>query len=156
MSILPINTDFTDKDFTSLRARLFALIKSIFPTWTDASTANFGNMLVEMFAFVGDVISFNQDASAQESRIVTATQRRSVIALVKLLNYRPHGAAASTVDVTFVAPGGLVANLIIPAGTVVRTQSENPVLFQLLSPLTLTPAQPNAIGTVENSVSQSE
>ncbi len=57
---------------------------------------------------------------------------------------------------SFVAPGGLVANLIIPAGTVVQTQSETPVLFQLLSPLTLTPSQPNAIGTVENSTTQSE
>lgn len=156
MPILPANTDYTDRDFTSINERLQTLIKSVFPTWTDFAVTNFGNIIVELFAWVGDVLGFNQDANAQESRIVTATQRRNLIALVKLLNYRPRGASAATVDESFVVPAGLLANLIIPAGTIVHTESDDPVEFQLLAPLTLTPSQPNAIGTLENSKTQEE
>ena len=156
MPILPANTDFTDKDFASIQARAQALIQSVFPTWTDFNKTNFGNILVELYAWIADVLAFNQDANAQESRISTATQRRNLIALVKLLNYKPRGATAATVDESFVVPAGLSVNAIIPAGTVVKTESDQPVEFQLLSPLTLTPSQPNAIGTLENSKTQEE
>src|SRR5699024_3662003 len=54
--ILPPSPDYTDKDFDSLRARLIALIRSVFPDWSDFSGASFGNVLLEMYAFVGDII----------------------------------------------------------------------------------------------------
>ena len=155
MSALPRSADFTDKDFDSLRLRIQALIKSVFPTWTDFSVTNFGEILLEAFAFVGDVLTFTQDNQALESRITTVTQRRNLLALVKLLAYKPPGATAATAEVTFTGIG-LVANTPIPAGTIVRTQSENPVEFQLLSNVLLTVAQPTAIAIVEHSKTQTE
>ena len=86
MAILPASVDCTDKDFDSLRARLIALIRSVFPDWSDFYVASFGNILVEMWAFVGDVITYYLDNQARESRIRTATQRRNVI--VCLANIR--------------------------------------------------------------------
>ena len=74
MSLLPATTDYTDKDFTSLRARLFALTRSVFPEWTDENAADFGNILVELFAHVGDVLGKYQDNQARESRWTTAQQ----------------------------------------------------------------------------------
>ncbi len=35
MATLPESVDYTDKDFDALRARLIALIKSVFPDWTE-------------------------------------------------------------------------------------------------------------------------
>ena len=75
MATLPESVDYTDKDFDALRARLIALIKSVFPDWTDFDVASFGNLLVELYAYVGDVLTFYQDNLARESRLVTATQR---------------------------------------------------------------------------------
>jgi len=90
--------DYTDRDFDSIQLRLQSLIRSVFPDWTDFNVANFGDILLDLFSHVGDVLGKYQDGQARESRIVTATQRRNVLALVKLLGYRAQGARASTVD----------------------------------------------------------
>jgi len=140
MAILPTpNLDYTDKDFDSLRLRLYNLIASVFPTWTDANVANFGNILVELFAHVGDVLTFYQDNQANESRWTTARLRESMIALTKLIGFQPEGAKAAQVDVTITArdaaTGGLpVGDVNIPAGTFVQTaEVTDPIVFQLLS-----------------------
>ena len=122
MATLPESVDYTDKDFDALRARLVALIKSVFPDWTDFDVASFGNLLVELFAFVGDVLTFYQDNLARESRLVTATQRKSVMALAKMLGYRLQGAQAATAEVWLQLARVPVASVTIPAGTVLRTQ----------------------------------
>jgi hypothetical protein len=52
---------------------------------TDLYLGNCGNLLVEMFASVGDVLTFCQDNLAPELRLVTATRRKSVMVLAKML-----------------------------------------------------------------------
>lgn len=151
---LPASVDYTSKDFESIRLRQQAMIRSVFPTWTDFQVTNFGNILTDMSAFVLDVIAFTQDNQAAESRIVTATQRRSLLALTKLINYVPELAAPATTDETFTATG-LVNNATIPAGTVIKTATDA-VPFQLLSPLLLTPGAPSNTGTVENSTTETQ
>jgi hypothetical protein len=42
MAQLAQATDYTDKDFDSLRLRLQSLVRSVFPDWTDFNVANFG------------------------------------------------------------------------------------------------------------------
>lgn len=155
MAILPANTDYTSKDFSSLRLRLIALIQSLFPTWTDFQVTNFGNILMEMFAFSLDVILFYQDNNAQESRITTATQRRNILALAKLINYTPALSVAATADETFTGVG-LAVNVNLPAGTIVTTQDNPPISYQLLSPLVLAPGSPIATGSVENSTTEED
>jgi len=135
VATLPESVDYTDKDFDALRARLVALIQSVFPDWTDFDVASFGNTLVELYAFVGDVLTFYQDNLARESRLVTATQRKSVMALAKMLGYRLQGARAATASLVVELSRSPAAAVTIPAGTVVRTQEvTEPVRFQLLAP----------------------
>jgi len=154
LAILPPSVDYTDKDFDSLRARLIALVRSVFPDWSDFSVASFGNVLLEMYAFVGDVITFYLDNQARESRLVTATQRKNVIALARMLGYRLHGAQAATAEITFALARPPTADVVLPAGAVVRTQEvTEPVRFQLLADV-LIPAgadPPDLAGVVENS-----
>jgi diketogulonate reductase-like aldo/keto reductase len=95
VATLPESVDYTDKDFDAIRARLIALIQSVFPDWTDFEVASFGNLLVEVYAYVGDVLTFYQDNLAREVRLATATQRKSVMALAKMLGCRLHGAQAA-------------------------------------------------------------
>jgi len=159
MALLAQTTDFTDKDFDSLRLRLQNLVRSVFPEWTDFNVASFGNILVELYAFVGDVLAYYQDNQARESRIGTATQRKNLIALCKLLGYRPSGARAATVDATFALAASPAAAVGIAAGTQVKTASiTEPVTFQLLSDVTIAAgASPaTATGTLEHSESQEE
>ena len=154
MAALPESVDYTDKDFDALRARLVALVKSVFPDWTDFEVASFGNLLVELYAFVGDVLTFYQDNLARESRLVTATQRKSVMALAKMLGYRLQGAQAATADVLVQLARPPAASVTIPAGTVLRTQEvTEPVRFQLLGPAVVAAGAdpPRVIAVVENS-----
>jgi len=157
--MLPASVDYTDRDFDSLRARLIALVKSVFPDWSDFDVASFGNVLLELFAFVGDTLTFYQDNLARESRLVTATQRRSVISLAKMLGYRLKGARAATASVTFELAAPPAAGVTIPAGTVVRTKEvTEPIRFQTLAPIVfaagLTP--PRIVATVEHSKTRTQ
>ncbi len=159
MAVLPDSVDYTDKDFDALRARLIALVKSVFPDWSDFSVASFGNLLIEMYAFVGDVVTYYLDNQARESRLATATQRKNVIALARMLGYRLHGAQAATAEVRFKLLRPPAADVIIPAGTVVRTQEvTEPVRFQLLAGVVIAAGAdpPEAMGDVENSQTRTQ
>ncbi len=154
MALLPTSLDYTDRDFDSLRSRLIALLKSVFPDWSDFDVASFGNLMLEMFAFVGDVLTFYQDNLARESRLVTATQRKNVIALARMLGYRLQGARAATAEVAFSLAQLPAASVSIAAGTIARTEEvTEPMRFQLLAPVVIHPGvvPPRANGLVEHS-----
>lgn len=158
-SLIPMSVDYTDKDFDSIDDRLARLIRSVFPTWTDFNVLSFGNILKESFAFVGDVLTFYQDAQAGESRMLTATQRRSVIALAKLIGFELPGATAATVDVKLSLDAPPVGTVTIPAGDVVRTEEITEAIeFQLLTDAVIAALAdpPEVTVTVENSESQEE
>lgn len=134
----PVSTDYTDKDFDSLKLRLQNLIRSVFPEWTDYNVATFGNILIELYAFVGDVLGFYQDNQALNSRISTATQRRAVLGLVKLIGYVPATATAATVDVDVVLTASPVNDLIIEAGHGILTaEVTDPIRYQVISDTTV-------------------
>ena len=159
MAVLPPSVDYTDRDFDSLRARLIALAQSVFPDWSDFSVASFGNLLLEMYAFVGDVVTFYLDNQVRESRPVTATQRKNVIALARMLGYKLHGAQAATAEITFTLARPPSADVMLPAGTVVRIQEvTEPVCFQLLSDVVIAAGAdpPEATGVVESSETRTQ
>lgn len=157
MPILPTNLDYTDKDFDALVLRLQNLIPSVFPQWTDFNTANFGNVLIEAFAFIGDVLTTYQDNQAGEAYLLTATQRRNVIALARALGFEPQGAVAAQFDETFSIPSAFAGNVIIAAGTICSTaEIVDPVQYELLADVTITAGNTSAQGTIENSASQED
>lgn len=158
-SLIPQGADFTDKDFDSVLLRLQNLVRSAFPEWTDFSVANFGNLLLQLYAFVADLLMFYMDSQARESRITTAVQRKNLLALAKLIGYKPSGAQAATATEVFTLAEPPVGNVTIPAGYQVRTADvADPVVFQLLSAVIIAAASdpPTANGTVENSASETE
>jgi hypothetical protein len=159
MALLTPSLDQSDRDFDSLRARLIALARGAFPDWTDYDVASFGTTLLELYAFIGDVIGYYQDNQAAESRLTTATQRRNVIALARMLGYKLHGAAAATADAVFSLERVPTADVTIPAGTSVRTpETQDPTAFRLVAPVTIragqTPAE--ASGIVEHAAAHEQ
>lgn len=159
MAIIPSNLDYTDRDFDSLRARLESLIRSVFPDWTSFQVANFGVILIELYAFVGGILGFYQDNQSGESRIVTATQRKNIIALAKLVGFSPTGNVAATAELTVTLAAPPVGGFTLPIGQEVRTkQVTDPAKFQLLAVASI-PAltdPPTVTVDVENSAVQVE
>ena len=134
MASLPVNIDYTDRDFDSLNLRLENLLRSVFPDWTDFQISTFGNILRELFAHVGDVLGFYQDKQAAESRISSARLRKSLLSLIKLIGYEATTARAATVDETFTLAEVPANNVILPEGTIVRTADvAGAIQFQLLN-----------------------
>ena len=77
--------DYTDKDYASLRRALLDLAQYRLPEWTDRSANDLGALMVDLFAYVGDVVLYYQDRIANESFLHTASERRSVLHLLRLI-----------------------------------------------------------------------
>jgi hypothetical protein len=153
-ALLAASPDYTSRDFDALRARLYALIESVFPEWTDHEVAGFGNLLVEMFAFVGDVLGYYVDQQGRESRLVTATQRKNVIALARMLGYRMSGATAATAQLELRLLSPARAPVTLTQGSTVRTrEAQNPARFQFLNDVVIPAGQSLALTTAEHSTS---
>jgi hypothetical protein len=159
MPLISQLTDYTDKDFDSLRFRLRNLIRSVFPEWTDFNVANFGNILLELFAHTGDVLLFYQDGQARQSRITTATQRKALLGLVKLIGFTPASATAATADLVITLPSPPLGSVTFAKGEFVRTEEiTGSVRYQLLANAVITAGANPATVTVsaENSETKNE
>lgn len=129
-SNLPV-IDYSSKDYAGFRTDMLAHASTLLPQWTSRSPNDFGVVLVELFAYMGDILSYYGDRIANEAFLETATQRSSILALARMLDYTPNGSSAATVTLSFtVTPGA--GMLTIPAGTTVMTPTtgEDPIYFE--------------------------
>jgi hypothetical protein len=151
-AILPTNLDYSTKDFSSIRRRVIALVRTVFPEWTSEDLISFENLLVESFAWVADLLIFYQDKQAAESRWSTAQLRKNIIALCKLIGFTPRGAQAATTVVTFTLAAAAAHDVTIEKGRKVRTEKVlDSVAFQLLEDLVIPAGTTVATATVEHS-----
>lgn len=74
-------------------------------------------MFVEQMAYIGDIMSFYQDAVANETFLLTATQRDSVVAIAQQLGYTPQIAAPATGTVTLATTATQTSPVTVPAHT---------------------------------------
>ncbi len=86
---------------------------------TSRSSDDYGVAMLELWAYVCDVLTFYQQAIANEAYVRTATQQSSVAALAALLGYRPAPAIAASVYLAFSAANNATA--LLPAS--LQTQS---------------------------------
>ncbi len=107
--------DYTARDFWSFRQALLDFAAQRYPAWQDRLEADAGVMLAEVMSFAGDEFAYYQDRVSREAYLETASQRRSLRRLARLVDYNIHdGLGASTwLDFAVNAAG------TIPAGTLV-------------------------------------
>jgi hypothetical protein len=99
--------DYLAKDFLSFRQALLDFSALRYPEWQERSEADFGMMFLEALSAVGDELSYGQDRIAAEASIDTATQRRSVVRLARLVDYEPQPATSATVMLQFDVENGV-------------------------------------------------
>src|SRR6267154_4631899 len=88
-------------------------------TTRDASDPSIA--LLDGWATIGDVLSFYQERIANEGYLRTATERRSVLELSKLIGYTLRPGVASTVYLAYTLDDKQVDPVVIPVGA--RSQS---------------------------------
>jgi len=126
--------------------------------WDDFLSSNAGKMIIELVAYIVDLLAFRVDWLSQELYIGTATQKKSIINLLKLINYRLTlpTAAAVKVDVTlsnwcepFDLPMRMTLNATDRNGDQTNfellklDESGQPIYFGLDAIVTLDPGNPS-------------
>ncbi|MDP2782651.1 putative baseplate assembly protein [Devosia sp.] len=77
--------------------------------------------LLDAWATVGDVLTFYQERIANEGYLRTATERRSVLELARLVGYQPRPGVAASVYLAYTIDPNYKEETVIPAGS--RSQS---------------------------------
>jgi len=107
--------DYRARDFWSFRQALLDFAAQRYPDWQDRLEPDMGVMLVEVLSALGDEFAYAQDRIAREAHFDTATQRRSLRAFARLVDYPlDNGSGASAwLDVTANAAGALNAGTAV-------------------------------------------
>lgn len=131
--------DYTSRDFQAISDDMLRTIPFFAPEWTDHNLSDFGIVLQRLVSFTTDVLHFYIDRMANEAFLPTAITRRSVINLLKLIDFKLRSAVAATVDLKFIVESSVAGNfegnfeLLIPAGTQVQSTvdaTEIPIFFE--------------------------
>ena len=97
------NTQFSGLEYSNILTDIRNLIQEN-PTynsnWDDFLESNAGQMLIELYSWIADQIATRVDWFVDENYISTATQKSSVIKLLKLIGYKFDLPVASEVQVT--------------------------------------------------------
>jgi hypothetical protein len=115
--------DYLSRDFQSFQQALLAFSSLRYPNWVERSEADFGMMMSELLSAVGDELSYLQDRVAAEATLTTATQRRSLVSLARLVDYEPQPATSATtilqcnVSGTGTVAAGVRISALAPEGT---------------------------------------
>ena len=157
MSLLPLDVDYTARDFDALQDRLERSIQSVFPKWTDFEASSFANILLECICFVGDVLAVYEDGIAREAFLSTCVSRINAIRHCRAIGYTLRGASAAQVDLEITLRKAYLGDVTFEAGKIVRSQSAtDPARVQLLSDLTILAGNLTGTVTAEHSLTHVE
>ena len=93
---------YTELDFDTIITNVRNSIEEhpqYLDNWDDFLETNAGRMMLELNAFISEKVAAKADWYAREMFISTATQRDSIINILKLINYRPPLPTTSRVSV---------------------------------------------------------
>lgn len=84
---------------------------------TTRATSDPSIALLDGWASIGDVLTFYQERIANEGYLRTATERRSVLELGRLIGYEPRPGVAATAYLAFTIDANQAEEVVIPVGT---------------------------------------
>ena len=119
---IDVPIDYLARDFWSHRRALLDFAARRYPDWRDRLEADVGVMLVEVMAALGDEMAYYQDRVARQAHLATATERRSLRRIARLVDYEIHDGRAASAWLDITVAGGAVVD--IPAGADVWAESD--------------------------------
>ncbi len=104
--LVDVPVDYLARDFESIRTALLGFAAARYPDWREPLESDTAVMLMEVMAALGDEFAYQQDRIDSETRFGTATQRSSLAALARLVDYPVDRGSAASGDVRIVAKAG--------------------------------------------------
>jgi hypothetical protein len=116
---VPIQIDYTARDYDTIRSEMLSLAERLLPEWTDREPADMGVTIIEAVAYVADVLSYSLDRVQNESYLASAQTREAVVDLLRLIGYELSPAAPASVNMVIQTNG----TVTLPAGYKVYTSA---------------------------------
>jgi len=136
MSTEPLT--YVNYEFDALVTQLEDRLKAQ-GAWKDTYRSATGQMLIELYAAIGNLVLFYVERRAEETYLLTAKNRSSVINLVRLLNYVPKRKVSSTGTLRFSLSALNAKQIFIPANTSCAT--DGGLLFLVQEDVVIMPGQ---------------
>ena len=130
--------EYTNKDYESFRTMMLDQLSVKMPEYTDKRQSDAGVVIIELNAQALDILSYYQDALANEVYLVTQEQRENALKWCRMLGYTPKSASPSCYKQVFVLNSPQPTDTLIPAWTIVKTTNditENEVAFETIEDL---------------------
>ena len=128
MSRFPtVNIDYTSRDYEAFRDMMITKLQEKMPEYTDTSETDAGIVILEALANGLDILSLYMDVIANDVLLPTTQDRKIAIMLARCLGYTPYNHTASEHTQVFVLEEAMSEDVIIPKGTVVRTEDSSDV-----------------------------
>lgn len=134
---LPIQLDPNLGDYASFLEGLLQLVRELTPEWTDFYPSDPGVTLLEAVAYAADVLSYKADRVWNESYLLTAQQRSSVVDILRLIQYELSPGSAAQVPIVVQTDQSTSLPVLWTISSAASVLS--PALsFELLNPVSLT------------------
>jgi hypothetical protein len=157
VTVLPLDIDYTSRDFDALKDRLQSDVQSVFPDWTDFNQASHGVVLMEMMCYVGDVLGVYNDNAAREAFLSACVRRISALRHTRRMGYTMGTPSAATVPLQFTLREVAAGDVTFLTGETVRAEAAtDPPRVQLLSDVTILAGNLSGTVSAEHSLSHTE
>lgn len=127
---------YWDRSYDQLKANILTLFQSLVPEITDHTETNTWVKGISIWSGAIEMLGYYTDANAREIYITTAQEFESAVKLAKQYDFRVRGPVPASVTVRFTSSIAATGNIVIPIGTVIRT--ENNEIFTTTTAGTIT------------------
>jgi hypothetical protein len=141
VSVAPTPVDYTNVGYTSLRRSMLELARESLPEYTDLTENDLGVLLIELFAYASDITLYYQTRIAENLFPETSDEPEALLQLLRLIGYELMPPAPARVDLRIGVDPAIAAPLTIAAGEPFTATLTDPVVFETVDAITITPGQ---------------
>jgi hypothetical protein len=141
MSAAPTAVDYTNIGYEGLRRSMLELARESLPEYTDLTENDLGVLLIELFAYACDITLYYQTRIAENLFPETSDEPEALLQLLRLIGYELLPPAPARVDLRIGVDPTIAVPLTIAAGEPFTASTTDPVVFETVETITITPGQ---------------
>jgi hypothetical protein len=135
---MPTELNYANYEYSDIVSQFETKLKAT-NAWKDTYQSATGTTLTQFVAGIGNMLMYYLERQATENYIGLASNKSSVVNLVKLLNYRPKRPVGSTGTLVFSVPSAPSTRVIIPQYT--ECQTADGIIFTTIYDITIETTQ---------------